>query len=126
MKKPGIMVAIVSAGALWVACTQPGLNRTESLLVQKYDSGTFTKDGWQAGTPKVRARMLADLLRHHDFIGHKNDEVFDLLGSPTCYADYGDMPCYTVEFSEGDRRSLVFGVNHSDRPGTVNGIGLRK
>jgi hypothetical protein len=69
--------------------------------------------------------MVADLLRQHDFIGHKNDEVFQLLGSPTCYSEYSDMPCYDVEFSEGDRRSLIFGVNHSDRYGTVIDLELR-
>jgi hypothetical protein len=69
--------------------------------------------------------MVADLLRHHDFIEHKNDEVFELLGSPTCYAYYEDEPCYTLEFSDSDRRNFIFGVNHSDRPGTVIDLQLR-
>ena len=67
--------------------------------------------------------MLRDLLRRNHFIGVKNDEVFRLLGSSTCYAGYEDEPCYVVELS-GKNRHLEFGVNHSDHPGVVVSLGL--
>lgn len=119
-----IGAGLVGMASLWVWCLQPGFTPTERLLIQRFESASFNKDLWSRGDPKSRAAMLADLFRKHDFIGRKNSDVFALLGPATCYADYEDVPCYVVEFGEGDKRSLAFSVNHSDDPGRVHSIGL--
>jgi hypothetical protein len=62
--------------------------------------------------------MVADLMTRNRFVGSKNDEVVKLLGEVSCYVYYGDEPCYLLSL-EGHRYQLEFGVNHSDRPGTV-------
>jgi hypothetical protein len=124
--KRGIAIGagLVGLASLWAWCGQPGFTPTERLLIRKYESSKFSQEVWSAGDPKSRASMLGDLFRKHDFIGRKNGDVFALLGRSTCYADYEDVPCYVVEFGEGDRRSLAFSVNHSDDPGKVHSIGL--
>jgi hypothetical protein len=120
-KALAIVVVIVAAVVLWSWPYPPWFTERQRLIAraQRLGSATFTPDGWSAADARVRATMVADLLRGHDFLGRRHDTVTELLGPSTCYADYEDMPCYLVEVSGGARQRLVFGVNHSDRPGTV-------
>jgi hypothetical protein len=121
-----IVLAIVAAWLLWYGPYPPWLTESERLMARARRLGTakFTAEQWRTANPRVRATMVADLLKGHDFIGSRYDAVTTVLGVSTCYADYDDVPCYLVEASNGTRQNLVFGVSHSDRPGTVIDVGL--
>jgi hypothetical protein len=69
--------------------------------------------------------MVADLMARNRFVGSENKAVTELLGKGDCYVDYGDEPCYLVTI-EGRLHQLEFGVNHSNRPGTVIDVSVSK
>lgn len=121
----GLTLLILAAAGVWAWLLQPGLTPTERLLVWRSHSAVFTPDGWRAGDAEARGAMLHDLIQRKRLVGATNDEVFALLGPPTCYTNYEDEPCYAVELS-GEKRQFEFGVNHSDRPGAVVGLRLRR
>jgi hypothetical protein len=73
-----LALTALTIGAWWFRPS--GLSRSEKKLVAAYQSLTFTRAAWREGDPRIRARMLGDLFRMHDFVGHKTDEVLALLG----------------------------------------------
>jgi len=117
---------LVAGYLLWFGPYPPWLTESERLIAraQRLGSATFTAEGWRNADSKLRATMVADLIKRHDFVGGKYEAVTGVLGASTCYADYDDIPCYLVEGVRGGRQQLVFGVNHSDRPGTVIHVSL--
>jgi hypothetical protein len=86
---------------------------------------SFTSAQWSAGDEEERGKMVADLVRRHRFLGSRNQAVYELLGSSTCYHGYEDEPCYRIRL-DGKAFQLGFGVNHSDRPGEIVSVSIYK
>jgi len=117
--------AVVVAGYLfWFGLDLPWSDQSLMGRAQRLGSAKFSPDAWRGADARVRGTMVADLLKAHNFVGGSGNGVSTVLGSSTCYWDHDD-PCYLVESRGGFRRHmLVFGLNRSDRPGTVSDVYL--
>ena len=56
----------------------------------------FTQQSWMSATQVERGEMLASLLIKHPASELTAEQVKQLLGPPTGYADYDEDPAYVV------------------------------
>lgn len=122
-----IRILAALAAALVVGCGASigDLDPSATRLARADSAAQFDSSRWRSGNREARGEMLAAFAATHEIVGRSYRQVVDLLGPSECYADYEDQPCYWVRLG-GRPYTLVFGVNHSDRPGTVVSVELEE
>jgi hypothetical protein len=82
---------------------------------RSFGNDEFTPAAWAAADQLARVRMLASFLRKHPAEELNTQQVKELLGKPTGYADYDENPAYfrgpSDVDSEYDRGHLLIFVS---------------
>ena len=97
-----------------VGCNRPTVAEQARMLGKR----EFTHQAWASASEVERGEMLASFLSKYPASQLTAEQVKQLLGAPTCYADYDEDPAYvvgppTVESEYGKGYVLIFVTDRS-------------